>query len=61
MLDLSNHRDHSVYDRWLSTFTEASLRLDALQTAVTDLRQLLCHSENIRGAEILEVLDQHGV
>jgi hypothetical protein len=41
MFDLSNHRDYSDYDRWLNTFTEASARLDALQTAVTDLRHLL--------------------
>jgi hypothetical protein len=61
MFDLSNHRGYSDYDRWLNTFTEASARLDALQTVVTDLRHLLRHSEGVRGAEILEVLEQHSV
>jgi hypothetical protein len=61
MFVLSNHRDHSDYDRWPNIFTEASARLDALQTAVTDLRHLLRHSEGLRSAEILEVLDRHGV
>jgi hypothetical protein len=61
MFDLSNHRDYSDHDRWLNTFTEASARLDALQTVVTDLRHLLRHSEGVRSAEILEVLEQHGV
>ncbi len=61
MFDLLNRRDHSDYDRWLNTFTEASARLDALQTAVTDLRHLLRRSEGVRSAEILEVLERHGV
>lgn len=61
MFDISNHRDHRNYDRWLNTFTEASARLDALQTVVTDLRHLLRHSEGVRSAEILEVFEQHGV
>jgi hypothetical protein len=60
MLNLSN-RDCSDYDRWLNTFTAASARLDALQTAVTDLRHLLHHSEGVCSAEILEVLERHGV
>jgi hypothetical protein len=61
MFDLSNHRDYGDHDRWLNAFTEASARLDALQTAVTDLRHLLCHSEGVRSTEILEVLERHGV
>jgi hypothetical protein len=44
MFDLSNQRDYSDYDRWLNTFTEAFARLDALQTALTDLRHLLRQS-----------------
>ena len=32
MVDLSNY---SAYDEWLSVFAEASARLDALDTAVT--------------------------
>ena len=37
MFDLSNYSD---YDRWLNAFTEASVRLDALDTAVTQVRHL---------------------
>ncbi len=61
MFDLSNQRDYSDYDRWLNAFTEASARFEALQTAVTDLRHLLRQSEGVRSAEILEVLERHGV
>lgn len=61
MFDLSNQRDYRDYDSWLNTFTEACARLEALQTAVTDLRHLLRHSEGVRSAEILEVLERHGV
>ena len=61
MFDLSNPCDYSDYDKWLRTFTEASARLEALQTAVIDLRHLLCHGEGVRSAEIPEVLERHGV
>jgi hypothetical protein len=61
MFDLSNQRDYRDYDSWLNTFTEASARLGALQTAVTDLRHLLRHSEGVRSAEILEVAERRGV
>jgi hypothetical protein len=61
MFDLSNPCDYSDYDKWLRTFTEASARLEALQTAVIDLRHLLRHSEGVRSAEIREVLERHGV
>jgi hypothetical protein len=61
MFDLSNQRDYSDYDRWLNTFTEASARLEAPQAALTDLRHLLRHSEGVRSAEILEVLERHCV
>jgi len=61
MFDLSNPCDYSDYDKWLRTFTEASARLEALQTAVIDLRHPLRHSEGVRSAEIREVLERHGV
>ena len=61
MFDLSNHRDYSDYNKWLHTFTEVSERLEALETAVTDLRHLLMHSEGVRSADIFEVLERHGV
>ena len=58
MLDLSNYSD---YDSWLDAFSEASARLDALQTAVTDVRHLLTGNASVDSAEILDVLDRHGV
>jgi len=61
MLDLSNQRDYRDYDRWLNAVAEASKRLDALQAAVTDIRRLLRQSEGVRSAEILEILERHGV
>ena len=53
--------DYDDYDKWLTAFTAASARLDALQSAVAEVRHLLLHSEGIRGTEILEVLERHGV
>jgi hypothetical protein len=35
MFDLSNYRDFTGDDWWLKPVTEASARLDTLQTAVT--------------------------
>jgi len=61
MFDLSKPRDHGDYDRWANTFAQASARLDALETAVTDLRHFLRHSEDIHSAQILEVLERHHV
>ncbi len=61
MFDLSNQSDYSDYDKWLSIFAEASARLEALGTAVADLRHLLRDSEGVHSAEILEVLERHGV
>ena len=58
MFDLSNYSD---YDKWLNTFTEASARLDALETAVAEVRHL-CESEGVFSNEqILEVLKRQGV
>ena len=51
--------DHD-YDRWLDTVTEASARLDALQSAVTDVR-CLCENEGASTGQILKVLDRLGV
>jgi len=50
-------RDH---DNWIDTLTEASTRLDVLQTAVTELRHL-CESEDVHSEQVLEVLASHGV
>ena len=53
--------NYSDYDRWLNVFFEASARLDALETAVIEVRHLLRYSERLRSDEIIEVLEQHGV
>ena len=55
MFDLPNDGD---YDRWLNVFTEASARLDALETAVTDVRQLLRDSADVNGEDILKVFEK---
>jgi hypothetical protein len=56
-------REHvmSDYDSWITTLTEASARLDGLQTAVTEVRGLLRRSEGVPNAQVMEVLDRHGV
>ena len=52
--------DERDYDTWLETLTEASVRLDALQTAVTEVRDL-CESGDLNRQHIIEVLERHGV
>jgi hypothetical protein len=51
--------DDRDYDSWVATLTEASARLDALQTAVTELRHL-CERENVHTEQLLEALERHG-
>ena len=46
------------YDNWMGTLAEASARLDDLQTAVTELREL-CEDEVVDRGQILEVLARH--
>jgi hypothetical protein len=53
--------DYSEYDTWLTAFTEASARLDALEAALIEVRQLLRYSERLYSEEIAKVLKQHGV
>lgn len=48
------------YDAWLDLITEASARLDDLQTAVTEVRHL-CESGDVSSEQILEVLERQGV
>lgn len=57
MFDLSKYSD---YDKWLNAFTEASARLDALETAVTQVRHL-CEGGGVSNEQILEVLKRQGV
>lgn len=49
----------SDYDNWLATLIAASERLDALETAVTELCQA-CQSEEVHSEQVLEVLEKHG-
>jgi hypothetical protein len=51
----------SDYDKWITTLTEASARLDGLQSAVIEVRRLLRGSDDVHSAQILEVLARHGV
>jgi hypothetical protein len=58
MFDPPNYSD---YDGWLTAFTEASARLDALEAAFIEVRQLLRYTERPQTEEIIKVLEQHGV
>ena len=52
--------DERDYDNWLTTLTQASVRLDVLQTVVTELCQL-CEKEHVvQSRQVLEVLERHG-
>jgi hypothetical protein len=51
-------RDDRDYDKWLTTLTEASARLDVLQTAVTELCRL-CASREVHSDQVLDVLERH--
>ena len=51
----------SDYDKWITTLTEASARLDDLQSAVTEVRRLLRGSADVHSVRVLEVLTRHGV
>jgi len=56
-----NPPDYTDYNSWLTAFTEASARLDALEAALVEVRQLLRYSERLYSEEIVKVLEQHGV
>ena len=50
--------DHD-YDRWLDALAGGSTRLDALQTAVTEVRSMC--ERRASNEQILKVLDRLGV
>ncbi len=52
--------DERDYDNWLATLTQASERLDVLQTVVNELRQLCEHEDVVCSSEVIEVLTRHG-
>jgi hypothetical protein len=52
--------DDRDYDNWLATLTQASARLDILQTVVTELCQL-CESEDVvKSRQVLAILERQG-
>ena len=51
--------DERDYDNWLATLTQASERLDTLQTVVDELRELCSHTESVESSQVLEVLEKH--
>ena len=51
--------DESDYDNWLGTLTQASERLDVLQTVVDELRQLCEHDDVVQSRKVIEVLEKH--
>ncbi len=53
-------RDERDYDSWLTTLTQASERLDVLQTVVNELRDLCEVEDVVQSHEVMEVLQRHG-
>ncbi|MGA8545742.1 MAG: hypothetical protein WB785_10865 [Mycobacterium sp.] len=53
-------RDDLDYENWLATLTQASARLDVLQTVVTELCQLCEQEDVVRSQQVLEVLERRG-
>jgi hypothetical protein len=53
-------RDERDYDSWLTTLTEASERLDVLQTVVDELRELCEHEDVVQSQEVIGVLQRYG-
>jgi len=51
--------DERDYDNWLTTLTEASERLDTLQSVVDELRELCQHEDVVQSSEVLEMLEKH--
>lgn len=52
-------KDERDYDNWLATLSQASERLDDLQTVVDELRELCAHEEVVRSSEVMAVLQKH--
>jgi hypothetical protein len=52
--------DERDYDNWLATLTQASARLDVLQTVVTELRELCEQEDVVESRQVIEVLEKHG-
>jgi hypothetical protein len=53
-------RDEHEYDNWATALTQASTRLDALQSAVTELCRLCERAPDLHREQVFEVLEKHG-
>jgi hypothetical protein len=51
--------DERDYDNWLATLTQASARLDVLQTVVNELRELCEQEDVVQSREVIDVLEKH--
>jgi phage terminase Nu1 subunit (DNA packaging protein) len=52
--------DERDYDNWLATLTQATERLDELQSVVTELRQLCEQGEVVQSRQVIAVLEKRG-
>jgi uncharacterized protein (DUF885 family) len=52
--------DERDYDNWLATLTQATERLDELQSVVAELRELCEQGDVVQSRQVMEVLKKHG-
>jgi len=52
--------DERDYDNWLATLTQATERLDELQSVVAELRHLCELGDVVQSQQVMAVLDKHG-
>jgi len=57
---VESEMDIRDYDRWLDALTDASERLDVLQAAVAEVRNL-CQNRGASTDQVLKVLDRLAV
>lgn len=61
MFERPTPSDYGDYTKWASTFAEASARLDALESAISDLRHFLRDGADVPSAAVLAVLERNDV
>ncbi len=52
--------DERDYDSWLATLTQATERLDELQSVVVELRKLCAKDGVVQSRQVMDVLKRHG-
>ncbi|BBX45299.1 hypothetical protein GCM10009641_21100 [Mycobacterium cookii] len=52
--------DERDYDIWLATLTQATERLDELQSLVIELRELCADDDVVQTRQVMDVLERHG-